>query len=117
MGKQKNIWFRGTVNNMTGYVMNDIGYLRAKSKLTGKRVKSSPEFKKTMEFARKLGEASRLASELYKAVPAASKSIRLFRLITGQVITSFKKGNTAAEVRQEVLREIPSLVKQVEKGL
>lgn len=97
--------------------MNDIGYLRAKSKLTGKRVKNSPELKKTMEYARELGEASRLASELYKAIPTASKSIRLFRLITGQVITGFKKGNTETKVRQEVLREIPSLVRQVKKGM
>lgn len=96
---------------MTGYVMNGKGYLRSKSSLTGKRVKNSPEFKKTMELARKLGEASTLASELYKTVPAGNKSIRLFRLITGLVITGFKKGNTEAEVRKEVLVEIPSLMK------
>lgn len=117
MGKQKNNWFRGTANNMTGYVINNNGYLRRKSSLTGKTVKNSPEFEKTMEYARKLGEASRLASELYKTVAAENKNIRLFRLITGQVITGFKKGNTETAVRQEVLKEIPSLVKQVKKGL
>ncbi len=69
-----------------------------------------------MGYAQKLGEASRLASEIYKTVADEYKSLRLFRLITGQVIISFKKGNTEAEVRQEVLREIPSLVKKVKKG-
>lgn len=117
MGKQKNITFKGTVNNMTGFVINGTGYLRRKSNLTGKRVKNSPEFKKTMEFARKLGEASTLASLLYKTVPVKQKSIRLFRLITGMVITGFRKGNNEDEVRREVLREIPWLVKQVKKGL
>ncbi len=117
MGRQTNIYFRGTINNMTGYVMHGTGYLRRKSSLSAKRVKNSPEFKKTMEYAQKLGEASRLASELYKTVAAGNKSRRLFRLITGQVITSFKKGNTEAEVWREVMREIPSLVKQVKKGL
>ena len=117
MGKQKNLFFRGTFNNMTGFVINGIGYLRGKSRLTGKRVKNSPEFKKTMELARKLGEASALASLLYKTVPVKQKSIRLFRLITGMVITGFRKGNNEDEVRREVLREIPALVKQVKKGL
>lgn len=102
---------------MTGYVMNGVGYIRSKSSLTAKRVKNSPEFKKTMEFARKLGEASTLASDLYQAVPEANKSIRLFRLITGQVIAGFKKGNTEEEVRKDVVRKIPSLVKQLKRGL
>lgn len=117
MGKQKNTIVRGTFNNATWYVMNGIGYVRSKSKLTGKRVKKSPAFKKTMELARKLGEASTLASELYSTVQPKNKSIRLFQLITGMVITGFKKGNNEDEVRREVLRKIPSLVKQVKKGL
>lgn len=111
-GKQKNIRFIGTINNMTGYVMNGVSYLRSKSSLIGKRGKNSSEFKKTMEFARKLGEASTLASELYKTVPFKNKSSRLFRLITGLVIKGFKKGNTENEVSKEVLAEIRSLVKK-----
>ncbi len=109
--------FIGTVNNMTWYAMNGIGYVRCKSRLTGKRVKSSPEFKKTMEYARKLGEASTVASGLYKAIPDENKSSRLFRLITGRVVTCFKKGITEDEVREEVRREIPSLIKQVKKEM
>lgn len=117
MGKQKNVIVSGTFNNATWYVMNGIGYVRSKSKLTGKRVKKSPKFKKTMELAHKLGEASRLASTLYRAVEPKNKSIRLFRLITGMVITGFRKGNTEEEVKKEVQREIPWLVKQVKKDL
>lgn len=107
--------YTGTIGNATYYVMNDIGYVRSKSSLTGKRVKKSPAFKKTMDFARKLGEASTLASALYQTVPANQKSIRLFRLITGMVISGFKKGNTEEEVKKEVGRTIPALVKQVKK--
>lgn len=117
MGKQKNTIIRGTYNNTTWYVMNGIGYVRGKSKLTGKRVKKSPKFKKTMELAHKLGEASSLASTLYQTVEPKNKSIRLFRLITGMVITGFRKGNTEDDVIKEVQREIPQLVKQVKKGL
>jgi len=69
-----------------------------------------------MDFARKLGEASTLASGLYQTVPANQKSIRLFRLITGMVIASFKKGNTEEEVKKEVGRAIPALLRQVKKG-
>ncbi|MBN8686379.1 MAG: hypothetical protein J0M10_05155 [Chitinophagales bacterium] len=117
MGKQKNTIIRGTFNNATWYVMNGIGYVRSKSNLTGKRVKKSPTFKKTMELAHKLGDASSLASTLYHTVEPKNKSIRLFRLITGMVITGFRKGNTEEELKKEVLREIPWLVKQVKKGL
>ena len=116
MGKQKNTIVSGTFNNATWYVMNGIGYVRGKSKLTGKRVKKSPTFKKTMELAHKLGEASRLASLLYRSVEAKNKSICLFRLITGMVITDFRKGNHEEEVKKKVLREIPWLVKMSKKG-
>lgn len=102
---------------MTGYIMNGKGYIRSKSSLTAKRVKTSPEFIKTMQLARKLGEASSLASELYKTVPPEVKSIRLFRLITGLVITGFRKGNPEKEVKQEVLQDIPVLLKEIKKGL
>lgn len=111
------MWYTGTIGNATYYVMNGIGYARSKSSLTGKRVKTSPAFKKTMEFARKLGEASTLASALYKTVPAKQKSIGLFRKITGMVITGFRKGNNEEEVKKELLREIPWLIKQVKKRL
>lgn len=111
------MWYTGTIGNATYYVMNGIGYVRSKSSLSGKRVKTSPAFKKTMEFARKLGEASTLASALYKTVPAKQKSIGLFRKITGMVITGFRKGNNVEEVKKEVLREIPWLIKRVKKGL
>lgn len=117
MARQTNVFFRGTINNMTGYIMHGTGFLRAKSKLSTKRVQTSPEFAKTREYARKLGEASSLASTLYKTVPPEHKSMRLFRLITGLVITGFKKGNTEAEVKAEVLREIPGLIRQVRKSL
>lgn len=102
---------------MTGYIMNGKGYIRSKSSLTAKRVKTSPEFKKTMQLARKLGEASSLAAELYKTVPQDFKSIQLFRRITGLVITGFRKGNSEKEVKQEVLQEIPVLIKEIKKGL
>lgn len=104
--------YTGTIGKTTFYVMNDIGYARSKSSLSGKRVKTSPAFKKTMEFARKLGEASTLASALYKTVPVKQKSIGLFRQITGMVITGFKKGNTEDEVMKEVGREVAWLVKK-----
>lgn len=110
------MWHTGTVGNATYYVINGIGYVRSKSKLTGKRVKTSPAFKKTMEFARKLGEASTLASALYKTVPAKQKSIGLFRKITGMVITGFRKGNNEEEVKKEVEREVAWMVKRAKRG-
>ena len=56
--------------NLTFYKMNGQYFVRSKSSLTRKRVKRAACFKKTREFAAKLGRASSIASGVYKQLPA-----------------------------------------------
>jgi len=69
--------------NLTFYKMNGEYFVRSKSSLTRKRVKRDACFKKTREFAAKLGKASSIASSVYKQLPEGWKLHSLYRKLTG----------------------------------
>jgi len=69
--------------NLTFYKMNGEYFVRSKSSLTRKRVKREACFKKTREFAAKLGRASSIASSVYKQLPEGWKLHSLYRKLTG----------------------------------
>jgi len=48
-------------------------FMRSSSSLTGSRVKEDPAFAKTMRNAGLLAKASKLASQVYKAMPAGKQ--------------------------------------------
>ncbi|MFT3826481.1 MAG: hypothetical protein QM731_21350 [Chitinophagaceae bacterium] len=78
------VWI-GTMHkrNLTFYILNGQYLVRAKSSLDGNRVKRSPRFKKTMQFAGKLGKASAIASEVYGLLPEGWKLHNLYRQLVG----------------------------------
>ncbi|MFT3826843.1 MAG: hypothetical protein QM731_23165 [Chitinophagaceae bacterium] len=78
------VWI-GTMHkrNLTFYILNGQYLVRAKSSLDGNRVKRSPRFKKTMQFAGKLGKASAIASEVYGLLPEGWKLHSLYRQLVG----------------------------------
>jgi hypothetical protein len=51
------------------YKMEGRYYIRSESSLTGKRVKSAPRFRRTMELAYIFGIANKLANEIYRQLP------------------------------------------------
>jgi hypothetical protein len=67
----------GTIDDITFYVMEGKGYARKKSRLTGKRVKKDPKFKRTMQSAHRLGRASQLASKVYRSLPKERVGVHL----------------------------------------
>jgi len=71
------------LRNLTFYKMNGQYFVRSKSSLTRKRVKRAACFKKTREFAAKLGRASSIASSVYKQLPEGWKLHSLYRKLTG----------------------------------
>lgn len=81
----------GTIDELVFYKMSGEYYVRMKSSLNGKRVKKDPAFRKTMKYAKLLGQASQLASKLYKALPVKERGIKVFRKITGEVMKELKK--------------------------
>jgi len=98
-----------TVNILTFYKLRDKYYVRMRSRLSGDRVKSSPEFKNTMTHAHRLGIASRLAAVVYSQLPPSWKLHDLYRKLTGQAINLLKEGidpNCILKKLNEFMKEL-----------
>ena len=88
----------GTIGNICFYEMDGKFYARLKSSLTGKRVKKDPRFKRTMEYAGMLVEASRLASCCYRSLPKEERVHAMYRALTGMAMKMLKTGMQAEEI-------------------
>lgn len=92
MAKQAGpVYLTGTVGMVCFYKMQGKYYARLKSSLTGRRVKKDPAFRRTMENANILGEASRIASAVYRSVAPEEKNRQLYRTMTGMAIRLLKQ--------------------------
>ncbi|MFT3827757.1 MAG: hypothetical protein QM731_27815 [Chitinophagaceae bacterium] len=80
----RKIVFLGTYRKMLVFYFWHGRYcVRTVSSLSGKRVKRAAEFKKTMQFAAKLGRASSVASKVYRQLPDGWKLHSLYRKLVG----------------------------------
>jgi hypothetical protein len=93
--------FTGTRENICVYKWKEEYYVRAKSTLSSKRVKTAPEFKRSMENAALLAKASKIASEIYRS--RKEKNFHQYRLLTGQAIRRLKSGLEEEEVKRKLL--------------
>ena len=82
----------GTIDNINFYQREGEFYLRMKSSLDAKRVKSDPAFKKTMENASLLGKASKIASLVYSSIPQEQRYNELYKKMVGQAMRLIKSG-------------------------
>jgi|SRR4030095_4300642 hypothetical protein len=92
--------FIGTKDGIVIYKRWGKYYVRKKSTLSGKRVKRSAAFKRTMESARLLGRASCIASKVYQQQP--DKVFKQFRALTGIAMSHLKTGLTEEEVLKKM---------------
>ena len=95
--------FIGRRGNLQGYRMAGQHYVRIVSSLTGRRVKQDPAFKQTMQYAGLLGRASRIASAIYRRLPAKEQGF--YRKLTGMAMQLLKQGKTAADAFEQLERE------------
>lgn len=87
MGKQVGPnYITGTVGDRTYYRLNGQYLVRAKSTLSRKRVKRSPAFRRTMEYAGWLAAASKLAAEVYRMMPKDQRKVQEYREMTGRAM-------------------------------
>ena len=89
--------FTGTRGNICVYKLKEEYYVRAKSSLSGERVKTAPEFQRTRENAAALARASRIASEIYRGLE--EKNFQEYRNLTGQALKLLKTGSDENEVK------------------
>ena len=79
----------GTVGGICFYRMDGVYYAREKSSLSGERVKNDPAFAETMRYAKQMGNASKIASAIYRqTVPIHERSRDKFR----EVVSMVKRG-------------------------
>lgn len=94
----------GTVGTLCFYRREGIYYVRRKSSLTGRRVKSDPAFGETMRYAALLGKAAGIASGIYKTLTAVQKPEWPYRKLTGQVMQLLRQGTDESTII-ELLKE------------
>ena len=92
-------YITGTLRGITYYKMGKKYYARSKSNLDAKRVKEDKAFQKTMRYAGLFGQASRIASSIYRLVGRDKKDIRLYRKWTGMALHFLCEGKTIEEAR------------------
>ncbi|MFT3823153.1 MAG: hypothetical protein QM731_04500 [Chitinophagaceae bacterium] len=80
----RKIIFLGTYRKMLVFYFWQERYcVRTVSSLSGKRVKRSAKFRLTMQYAERLGRASKIASRVYRQLPDGWKLHSLYRKMTG----------------------------------
>ena len=104
MAKQAGpLLFSGTIDNLTFYIMNGKGYVKQKSCLTGKRVKTDPQFENTRRNAKWFGRGAQLASPVYWKLPPQKRE--------GEGVMGKLTARASALIRQGLSEE--AVVKQL----
>lgn len=102
----------GTIGGICFYKMHGEYLARAKSSLSGKRVKKDPVFKKTMEYAGLLGRSSKLAAKLKTGLTRQQRKTIHHGKLTGRIQCLLKEGKTEEDIlamlRPDLLPETSS---------
>jgi len=86
-----------TIGNICFYKVKGRYLVRQKSTLTGKRVKTNAAYKLTMIYAGMMSTSSKIASVVYKALPAHWKQFWMYRAFVGEAMEMLKEGRGAEE--------------------
>ena len=99
------IHFSGTIGELIFYQRWGTTYVRTKGSVTRERVLKSREYATTRQYAGKLAVASRIASPVYRALPADRRARWVFRTITGDAASLLYKGMTEKEVTEALWKK------------
>ena len=96
----------GTIGDATYYKLEGEYYVRAKSSLCGKRVKSDPKFALTMRNAKRFGIASKLASQVYKSMDEDKRNRSMYREFASKAVELVRQGKNEEEIKTILLTMI-----------
>jgi hypothetical protein len=99
---KKTIRISATIGDLCFYQRNGKTFLREARALDRKLVLNDERFEKTMQFANKMGLASKIASEIYKDLPRELKARWIFRSITGHAASLLYKDMHPEEVKERL---------------
>jgi hypothetical protein len=105
-----------TMCNLTFYVIEGRNFVRKKSSLTRRRVLYSPHFKNTRHFAGLMGNASKIGSHVYNALPEYWRQGWMYRSFTGEAYTMLKKGKKEEEIQQVLYKQYVEEIVSRPKG-
>lgn len=108
------LFITGTIDNITFYQLEGIYYARKKSSLSGRRVKTHSHFKRTMENAFRLADASKIASAVYRLIPKSERQHKMYRVLTGAAMDLLKQGSTKEEALEFLCKESKELKEKKE---
>jgi hypothetical protein len=115
MAKQVGIiQFTGTIGGVTFYRMYGTYYARAKSSLSAKKVQTYPNFAQTRMYAQWLGEASKMASVVYKELPPEERKYELYCELKKMEYALVKKERNREQVMEELKRKAEGKRRKVE---
>jgi hypothetical protein len=98
-----------TIDNLVFYKMDDKGYVRRKSSLTRKQFKTSKRFANSRKSAERFAKGNRIASDVYKTIPASERSYSMFVQLKSSAIALLKAGTPDNEVKIKLTAFIPTL--------
>lgn len=106
MGRQTGPhYITGTIGDRTYYKLNGQYLVRAKSTLSRRRVKRSPAFRRTMEYAGWLGQASKVAAEVYRMMQREKRKVKVYRKMTGEAMEMIRQGMDVAKVKDQLMQQ------------
>jgi Tfp pilus assembly protein PilZ len=106
MAKQAgNIKLVGCIQNLQFYKMEGKYYVRKKSSLTGRRVKTDKAFTLTMAYADLLKIASPIASKVYLQLPKGERDNKFRRKLVGLAMQLFKQGMTVDDIYEQLYNQ------------
>ena len=95
-----NVQFTATIGDLCFYQRNGKTYMREAKALDRELVLNDERFEKTRQHASKMGQASKIASVIYKDLPQELKARWVFRSITGHVASLLYEGENPEYVKE-----------------
>ena len=100
MPKQKGIKISGTIDDLTFYAIKSNYYVKNKSSINGKRIKTDPSFRAFRERSTQFAEATKIASSIYRTYPKGKKKLGKFQKLCAKVYKHLLEGKSEEEIRQ-----------------
>ena len=94
------IKFVGTVRQICFYKVEGVYYARKQSSLTAHRIQTDPKFVLTRVYAGLMGQASKIASSIYKALPKNFRQFWMFKAFAGEAFQLLKAGTHPDQTKQ-----------------
>ena len=93
----------GTIDDFCFYKMDNVYYVRMKSRLTGKRFWRDKAFEGSRMSCNRFAEGNRIASKVYRMVEGKDRVYKLFCFLKNRAICLLKEAKSVEEVEKTLV--------------